>query len=527
MISGSDVFFQVIDFAPGAVLISDFEDHILFANKKARAWFGDFLDEKKMPDIFKSKKQKWQNLKADLLSEQSASFDLSDWIKNIPFVNIYASSITYRDKPCIAVYMRDISEQNFLAQELTNEKNTREHILNSIPALVFVKDDENRIISMNTAFQEVTGLTMDKVYGKNMIHITENKELAENTWKDDLEVIETGLPKRNIIEPLITDKKKWYITDKIPYRDKNGKVIGVIGFSIDITERKNAEDALMRSERKTRLIFETSPDGIVISNFKGEFISTNQAFRNLLGYTYDELARLGFRDITPQHYATGEMDFNDEAINSDNISKTIEKEYIAKNNELVPVSVTCWMLKDEAGKPIQMVANIKDLTFQKKAEALEKSLVQKEKEQLEQDLEAKTQQLNFKITQLIEKNQLVANLIRQLQNVMQEQPNEMPKQIESIIQDLENNSLEDFWSQFETTFGQINQSFYDNLYKAYPNLTPNERKISAFLKMNLSTKDIANITHQSIRSIEMARARLRAKLKLDRKENLSRFLNQF
>lgn len=520
-------YFKILELVPGAVLISDAYDHILFANSNAKKWFGKQVANEDMQWLFGKKNGVWQKLKSRVQSDGSASVDMEFRQYGITCINVQAINIPFQGQHCNVTFMRDISAQKLLEQELRAEKTMREYILDSIPALVFVKDDENRIISMNKAYREVTGLTMEQLANRNIIHAVENKELAEIFWKDDLEVIETGMPKRNIIEPLITDEKKWFITDKIPFRDERGKVIGVIGFSIDSTERKNAEDALMRSEKKLRLIFETSPDGIVMSDFEGNFLTTNEAFRNLLGYGHEDLSKLSFSDITPDHYPDQEKDFIKKAIHTNQDSETFEKEYIAKNNLLIPVSVTCWMLNDEVGKPLQMVANVKDLTYERKAEALEKSLLQKENEQLENDLKSKTQELNLKITQLIEKNQLVTSLIKQLQHMQKEHPGAIHKHIETIIHDLQNNTREDFWSQFETTFGQVNQSFYDNLFKAYPNLTNNERKISAFLKMNLSTKDIANITHQSIRSIEMARARLRAKLNLDRKENLSKFLNQF
>lgn len=522
-----DKYLKVIDEAPYAVIISDKGDHVLFANHQARQWFGKEGAISSMESILHYDPKKWQKIKIRVLEESSGSFETRAMINGMSDIDVHCRSITYGGKHAIVSFIRDISEQRYLEHELVSEKNMRELILDSIPALVFVKDDQNRLISMNRAYREITGLTMDEVAGRNVIEIMENRQLAESYWIDDLEVIETGLAKRNIIEPMITDEKKWFITDKIPFRDDKGKVVGVIGFSIDITERKNAEDALMRSEKKLRLLFDTSPDAIVISDLNGKFISTNEAFHNLLGYDYKDVVRLTFRDITPEQYPCSEVEFIKSALESDKLSDIFKKDYISANNLLIPVAVTCWMLHNEHGKPFQMVANIKDLTYQKKAEALEKSLLQKENEQLERDLLSKTQQLNLKITQLVEKNELVNRLVGQLQKLKGQQAVQVSSSIDSIIRDLKNNTGEDFWSQFETTFGQINQSFYDNLFRAYPNLTNNERKISAFLKMNLSTKEIANITHQSIRSIEMARSRLRTKLKLLRKENLSKFLNQF
>lgn len=523
----NDEYFRIINHAPYAVLIFDDHDNLQFANELADSWFGNKGKPFQIEQSLKPDKIDWEEIKSGIRDGVKVSFEARIPRSEITHVNVFSERIIFNDQPAIVWFIRDISEQRFLEQELRSEKNLRELILDTIPALVFVKDDENRIISMNRAYREATGLSMEDVADVNVLSLIENDELAESYWKDDLEVIETGLPKRNIIEQLITDEKRWFITDKIPYRDEVGKVIGVIGFSIDITERKNAEDALMRSERMLRLIFDSSPDGIVISDLEGRFIRANDAFHDLLGFDFKKFESIGFNDITPEDQPCSEVHFIRQALDSGEVTHTIEKDYRTKNNTTVPVVVTCWMLYDESGKPLQMVANVKDLTYQKKAEKLERSLLQKENEELEKDLKSKTKQLHFKITQLVEKNELVNQLIGQLKNLQDQEPGQIRAKIDNIIHDLQHSSHEDFWAQFEATFSQINHSFYENLFSAYPNLTGNERKISAFLKMNLSTKEIANITHQSIRSIEMARSRLRSKLNLHRNENLTKFLNNF
>jgi DNA-binding CsgD family transcriptional regulator len=73
-------------------------------------------------------------------------------------------------------------------------------------------------------------------------------------------------------------------------------------------------------------------------------------------------------------------------------------------------------------------------------------------------------------------------------------------------------------------FGKVHRSFYEKLNEQYPNLTANERKICAFLKLNMSNKDIANITFQSDDALKKARLRLRQKLGIDRETNLAVFL---
>ena len=84
------------------------------------------------------------------------------------------------------------------------------------------------------------------------------------------------------------------------------------------------------------------------------------------------------------------------------------------------------------------------------------------------------------------------------------------------------------WEELEQHFENISDTFYKNLVSDFPNLTKNERKLSAYLRLNLSTKDIASLTLQSYRSIEIARTRLREKLGLKgNPEDLNTFLLRF
>ncbi len=405
----------------------------------------------------------------------------------------------------------------------------QQQILNAVPALIFVKDTENRFISVNKAYEDVTGLKLGEIIGKNVFDIIPNQALAEEYFKDDLEVLETGVPKRNIIEPMLTDESKWFITDKIPFRDEKGEIKGVIGFSIDITERKNAEDALVRSEQKFRMLFDSAPEAIVITDLKGRFISVNKTFTELLGYSCDEAMSLSFRDITPEWLVDSEMDYyRDNHFHSQPVIN-IEKAYISKSGEMIPVYIIYWLIYDETGAPFRLGAYVKDLSVNKKAEELETSLYEAENEQLKSELDAKSQMITLKMTQLVEKNALIVNLMKRLKDLKTVDPENLKDRIDEIIKEMSESGKEkeEVWGEFEATFGSINSSFYGNVNKAFPSLTNNERRLVAFFKMNLSTREISGITHQSIRSIEMARSRLRKKLNIDRQTTLSSFFSQF
>lgn len=97
--------------------------------------------------------------------------------------------------------------------------------------------------------------------------------------------------------------------------------------------------------------------------------------------------------------------------------------------------------------------------------------------------------------------------------------------IESIIKDLQASSSDNIWEEFEICFQDVHSDFYKKLHIRYPLLTINEKRLCAFLRLNMTTKEIASITQQSTNSIEVARTRLRKKLNLSNKDiSLSSFI---
>jgi len=136
-----------------------------------------------------------------------------------------------------------------LFYDLQKHREELQMIIDASPVMIFYKDCENRFIRVNKALAEATGLPKEEMEGKTVSEIYPNQ--AASYWEDDKEVIATGKPKTGIIEPIDTAMGTRLVqTDKIPYRDKEGRIIGIIGFSMDITERKQAEEALEEERRR-------------------------------------------------------------------------------------------------------------------------------------------------------------------------------------------------------------------------------------------------------------------------------------
>jgi DNA-binding CsgD family transcriptional regulator len=130
---------------------------------------------------------------------------------------------------------------------------------------------------------------------------------------------------------------------------------------------------------------------------------------------------------------------------------------------------------------------------------------------------------------LIQKNQLLTNIKSTLKNISKEEKDrtlnsQLSRLIKSIDKDLEGGSE---WEQFSDNFDQVHGKFIMRLKEKYPNLTPQEIKFAAYIRMNLNTKEIANLLGISVRGVEIGRYRVRKKLGLQRKDNLSDFLLRF
>ncbi|MEO7988723.1 MAG: tetratricopeptide repeat protein [Chryseolinea sp.] len=133
---------------------------------------------------------------------------------------------------------------------------------------------------------------------------------------------------------------------------------------------------------------------------------------------------------------------------------------------------------------------------------------------LSQDVEIKNKELTTNVMYLIRKNELINSVAERLLHLQSTIQPENHKIIHDIIIDLQREGDNDSWKEFELRFNQVHGDFYQQLRKLYPGLSPADEKLCAFLKLNMSSKEIAAITQQSIKSVEVARARLRKKLNL-------------
>jgi DNA-binding CsgD family transcriptional regulator len=143
---------------------------------------------------------------------------------------------------------------------------------------------------------------------------------------------------------------------------------------------------------------------------------------------------------------------------------------------------------------------------------------------LSERLEHSIQEVASKALHLASQNEFRAKLLVTTNEVYDRLDETGKERIKSLLRNLESNIDQNAWHEFETRFEQVHETFFYKLNALFPDLTQNDRRICAFLKLNMSTKDIALLTHRSPRSIESARYRLKKKFGLGVEEDILHFL---
>lgn len=223
-----------------------------------------------------------RNLEIDYVSPEGA----------VTPIEISATVVCTSEGLRILTLCRDITERRRTEAALREVESLFQAFLEHSPVYVFFKDAELRPIRLSRNFEEMLGRPLDQVLGRTMDELFP-PELAAGMIADDRRIIEQG--ERVSIDEDLGDRS--YTTIKFPVT-LEGKPPCLAGFTIDITDRRRAMEALLRSEARFRAIFEQASVGMVEVATDGRFLTANQAFQDFLGYSGAELREMGVQEVT-------------------------------------------------------------------------------------------------------------------------------------------------------------------------------------------------------------------------------------
>jgi two-component system, sensor histidine kinase and response regulator len=159
--------------------------------------------------------------------------------------------------------------------------------------------------------------------------------------------------------------------------DDAGQVARVIGVNIDVTERKEGEEALRLSEERFSSAFKYAAIGMALVSLEGGFLKVNQALCNSIGYTEAELSEKTFQELThPDDVEANTAKMRQMLDGEINFSK-IEKRYIHKEGEVVWALVSVSLLRDQQNRPLYFITHIEDISESKQAMIRQRELTEK------------------------------------------------------------------------------------------------------------------------------------------------------
>lgn len=175
----------------------------------------------------------------------------------------------------------------------------------------------------------------------------------------------------------------------------------------------------------------------------------------------------------------------------------------------------------------RLIREQEELSLRQKQES-EQKLMQLKNQQLEKELSGKNRELANSAMNIVYKNELLSNVHDELLQLKDDQGKKLTgdqiRKISKIIADARTDERD--WNLFEQSFNEAHENFFKKLKGTYPELVPNDLKLCAYLRMNMSSKEIAALLNITTRGVEIRRYRLRKKLKLQHDQNLSEFLMQ-
>lgn len=280
---------------------------------------------------------------------------------------------------------RDATAIKEARKEVALERKMLRAIINNIPDYVYVKDRKRRLILSNKALnEEVFGIESAKeALGKTAYGIYP-PEVAKPIDDDDREVLETGRP---IVDRLETThnhrgEKLWLLTTKVPLRNQNNEIYGLVGVTRNITERKKVQDEIKRTKERYELALRASKDTVFDWNFATNKLTWGSSFITDFDHTSDLgkfTAERWMEHIHPEDRQRVQESLNQVLEDPSQSQWEVEYRYLNMQETYSVFLENAFIIRDEEGIPVRMIGALQDITtLRQKEQAIRESLKEKE-----------------------------------------------------------------------------------------------------------------------------------------------------
>ena len=278
---------------------------------------------------------------------------------------------------------RDITDLKRVEEALRSSDALFRQLAETVQEGFFIfETDTSQYSYLNPACIRISGIPVDpsqeeQDFSRGMAH------WFDNIHPDDRPQVEEKLQRERQGEDFDAEYRfirpdgemRWLRSQAFPLQDEAGKVVRIVGTVEDITDRKQAEEALRESEERFRRAFDDAPIGISLVSPTGQFLKANAFYCNLLGYSEAELLHVAFREIT--HPADLEEDLKgfQRMLAGEIPFFVMEKRYITRQGNVIPTLMRVAPIRDAEGQIIYLVGHIQDIRDRLKVEQMKDEFI--------------------------------------------------------------------------------------------------------------------------------------------------------
>jgi PAS domain S-box-containing protein len=244
-----------------------------------------------------------------------------------------------------------------------------QNLLDAVDQAIIATDLAGRIQYWNAYAETLYGWRADEVLGRSVLEVTPAPE-AEALAGEIMATLQAGQRWSGEFTVRRRDGRSFpaLVIDS-PVIDDDGKLVGVVGVSVDLTERKRAEQSLRLSEERFRATFENAAVGMAHLSLEGRWLRVNERLGQILGLLEEPPVGQGIRDITFREDVPQEEEAMRQLLAGEVASYTREIRLLHGSGEIVWVELTASLVRSASGEPEYVIAVIEDIRERKEAEA--------------------------------------------------------------------------------------------------------------------------------------------------------------
>jgi PAS domain S-box-containing protein len=261
------------------------------------------------------------------------------------------------------------------------------HLLEQVQAAIIATDMRGKVTHWNEHAERLYGWSREEALGRAITELTVGPgEVA--AAEEIMEALRTGGTWEGEFVVRRKDGSTFpaHVTDSL-IRDAEGRPVGMVGVSTDITVRRRTEQELRESEARFRAFFETAAVGAAHADpATGRFLQVNAKLCRFLGYGRDELLSMTFSDVTHPDDRARDLEGLSRLLRGDIREYAVEKRYVRKDGQTVWGQLAVSLVRDANGRALHTVAITRDITQRKRLEESLREIREAERRRIARDL---------------------------------------------------------------------------------------------------------------------------------------------